>query len=175
MGTAKEKSTGKQQEKVLKQSRLRQGMASDAGRASGYRISPNSLMVKMIGAFIILIIMIFLVGTVSYSVAKNVVSEEVKVSLTETVSAKGSYLELGLQQVDNQMMEIISMDECVAYYLNPNLNIASLTNEQTKAKGEVESKIWSMQSISGFVYQVYLISDIASGLTTSPANMNRGR
>ncbi len=174
MGTAKEKSTGKQQEKVLKQSRLRQGMASDAGRASGYRISPNSLMVKMIGAFIILIIMIFLVGTVSYSVAKNVVSEEVKVSLTETVSAKGSYLELGLQQVDNQMMEIISMDECVAYYLNPNLNIASLTNEQTKAKGEVESKIWSMQSISGFVYQVYLISDIASGLTTSPANMNRG-
>ncbi len=32
-------------------------------------------MVKMIGAFVILIIMIFLVGTVSYSVAKNVVSE----------------------------------------------------------------------------------------------------
>lgn len=122
----------------------------------------------------ILIIMIFLVGTVSYSVAKNVVSEEVKTSLTETVSAKGSYLELGLQQVDNQMMEIISMDECVAYYLNPNLNISSLTSEQTKAKGEMESKIWSMQSISDFVYQVYLISDIASGLTTSPANMSLG-
>ena len=33
------------------------------------------LMVKMIGAFVILIIMIFLVGMVSYSVAKNVVSE----------------------------------------------------------------------------------------------------
>lgn len=174
MGTAKEKSTEKQQEKVLKQPGPKNKPTAEAGRASGRRISPNSLMVKMIGAFVILIIMIFLVGTVSYSVAKNVVSEEVKASLAETVSAKGSYLELGLQQVDNQMMEIISMDECAAYYLNPNLNIASLTNEQTKAKGEVESRIWSLQSTSGFVYQVYLLSDIASGLTTSPANMNLG-
>lgn len=174
MGTAKEKSTDKQQEKALKQPGPLKKPAAEAGRASGRRISPNSLMVKMIGAFVILIIMIFLVGTVSYSVAKNVVSEEVKASLAETVSAKGSYLELGLQQVDNQMMEIISMDECAAYYLNPNLNISSLTNEQTKAKGEVESRIWSLQSTSGFVYQVYLLSDIASGLTTSPANMNLG-
>lgn len=174
MGTAKEKFTEKQQKKAVKHSGPRRKPTTEEGRGAGRRLSPNSLMVKMIGAFVILIIMIFLVGTVSYSVAKNVVSEEVKESLAETVSAKGSYLELGLQQVDNQMMEIISMDECVAYYLNPNLNIASLTTEQTKAKGEVESKIWSMQSISDFVYQVYLISDMASGLTTSPANMNLG-
>ena len=59
-------------------------------------------MIKMIGAFVILIIMIFLVGTVSYSVAKNVVSGEVKASMAETVSAKGSYLELGLQQVEDR-------------------------------------------------------------------------
>lgn len=180
MGKAKEKSIEKQRDKALEKSKTpkqpgpRKEMRADTGRTSGRRISPNSLMVKMIGAFVILIIMIFLVGTVSYSVAKNVVSEEVKASLAETVSAKGSYLELGLQQVDNQMMEIIAMDECAAYYLNPNLNIASLTNEQTKAKGEIESRIWSMQSISNFVYQVYLISDIASGLTTSPANMTLG-
>ena len=160
MGEAKEKLIGKQKEKAPKQ-------------AKG-RLSPNSLAVKMVGAFVILIIMIFLVGTVSYMVAKDVVSEEVKASLADTVAAKGSYLELGLQQVDNQMLEIISMDECAAFYLNPNLDIKALTKEQTTAKGEVDAKIRSMQSISSFVYHVYLISDVASGLTTTPANLNVG-
>lgn len=171
MDKAKEKSTGKKQ--ALKQTGSQKKMAADAGRVSRRRISPNSLMVKMIGAFVILIIMIFLVGTVSYSVAKKVVSEEVKASLAETVSAKGSYLELGLQQVDNQMMEIISMEECAAYYLNPKLDVSSLTKEQTTAKGEVDAKIRSMQTISDFVYHVYLISDIATGLTTTPVTINK--
>lgn len=144
------------------------------GRTAVRRISPNSLMVKMIGAFVILIIMIFLVGTVSYSVAKNVVSQEVKASMTETVSAKGSYLELGLQQVDNQMLEIISMEECAAYYLNPKLDVSALTKEQTTAKGEVSSKILSLKSISDFVYHVYLISDVATGLTTTPVTLGLG-
>lgn len=152
--------------------RRQRAKAVVTGNVSKRRISPNSLMIKMIGAFVILIIMIFLVGTVSYSVAKNVVSGEVKASMAETVSAKGSYLELGLQQVDNQMMEIISMEECGMYYLNPNLNLSSLTKEQTSAKDEVGSKIRSMQSISDFVYHVYLISDIATGVSTTPATMN---
>ncbi len=138
------------------------------------KLSPNSLVVKMVGAFVILIVMIFLVGTVSYMVARNVVSEEVKASLADTVAAKGSYLELGLEQVDNQMMEIISMDECAAFYLNPNLDITSLTKEQTTAKGEIDTKIRSMQSLTDFVYHVYLISDIASGLTTTSASMSVG-
>lgn len=155
-------------------SRRQRAKATVSGSVSKRRISPNSLMIKMIGAFVILIIMIFLVGTVSYSVAKNVVSGEVKASMVETVSAKGSYLELGLQQVDNQMMEIISMGECGMYYLNPNLNLSSLTKEQTDAKDEVGSKIRSMQSISDFVYHVYLISDIATGVSTTPATMNMG-
>ena len=80
--------------------------AAAMGNTSGYRLSPNSLIVRMIGAFVILIIMIFLVGTVSYSVAKNVISEEVKASMVETVSAKGSYLELGLQQVELSLIHL---------------------------------------------------------------------
>lgn len=161
MGKAKGTTTDRQQ-----------NGAAAARSVTTRRLSPNSLMVRMIGAFVILIVMIFLVGTVSYSVAKNVVSEEVKLSMAETVSAKGSYLELGLQQVDNQMMEIISMEECAAYYLNSKLDVSSLTKEQTGAKDEVASKIRNMQTISDFVYHVYLLSDIATGLTTTPATMS---
>lgn len=157
MGEAKEKHIANQKKKIPRQSMG--------------KLSPNSLVIKIIISFVILIIMIFLVGMVSYTVAKNVVGEEVKASLADTVSAKGSYLELGLQQVDNQMLEIISMEECTAYYLNPKLDIGALTKEQTEAKGEISDSLWRMQSISGFVYNVYLISDIASGLTTTPANL----
>lgn len=165
MKNSKEKHVGDQQVKALK--------AVAAEKDTRRKLSPDSLIVKMTGAFVILIIMIFLVGTVSYSVAKNVVSEEVKASMADTVSAKGSYLELGLQQVNNQMVEIISMEECAAYYLNPKLDITALTNEQTSAKGEVSAKILNMKTISDFVYHVYLISDIATGISTTPATLNR--
>ena len=165
MKNSNEKHVGDQQVKALK--------AVAAEKYTKRKLSPDSLIVKMIGAFVILIIMIFLVGTVSYSVAKNVVSEEVKASMADTVSAKGSYLELGLQQVSNQMVEIISMDECAAYYLNPKLDITALTNEQTSAKSVVSAKILNMKTISDFVYHVYLISDIATGISTTPATMNR--
>lgn len=193
MGEAKEKRIGKQKErapkpkkektvktpkqpkqpKPPKEKAVKAPKQPKPKRTKG-KLSLNSLVVRMVGAFVILIIMILLVGTVSYMVAKDVVSEEVKASLADTVAAKGSYLELGLEQVDNQMMEIISMDECAAFYLNPNLDISSLTKEQTTAKGEIDAKIRSMQSITDFVYHVYLISDIASGLTTTPASMSVG-
>lgn len=187
MGEAKEKRIGRQKErapkpkkekvvkapkqpKPSKPQKEKKVRAPKPKRVKG-KLSLNSLVVKMIGAFVILIIMIFLVGTVSYMVAKDVVSEEVKASLADTVAAKGSYLELGLEQVDNQMLEIISMDECTAYYLNPKLDVTTLTKEQTEAKAEISARLWRMQSISDFVYDVYLISDIASGLTTTPANL----
>ena len=168
MRETKEKRLKKKREKTPKQKVANQSKSQKA------KISLNSLIAKMIGAFVVLIVMIFLVGTVSYTVAKNAISDKVKSSLADTVAATGRYLELGLKQVDNQMMEIISMDECAAFYLNPNLDISSLTKEQTTAKGEVDARIRSMQSLSDFVYHVYLISDIASGLTTTPASMSVG-
>lgn len=178
MKQSKEKHVDKQPKapkapKPPKQPKLLKEKAVKAEKDTKRKLSHDSLIIKMVGAFVILIIMIFLVGTVSYSVAKDVISEEVKASMAETVSAKGSYLELGLKQVDNQMVEIISMDECAAYYLNPKLDITALTNEQTSAKSEVSARILNMKTISDFVYHVYLISDIATGISTTPATLNR--
>ena len=86
----------------------------------------------MIASFLVLIVMILLLGTVSYLVAKQMISKEVKTSLSATVSAKGSYLELGLKQIDDQMIEILTMDEMAEYYLNPNLNLNHLFQNTTR-------------------------------------------
>lgn len=135
------------------------------------KLSMDSLITKMIAAFMVLIVMILLVGTVSYLVAKQTLSNQVKSSLSQTVSAKGSYLELGFQQVDDRMVQILTMDEMLEYYLNPGLDVSSLTADQLAARDEIESEIQSLKTISEFVYHVYLLSDIANGLTTTPGKM----
>lgn len=138
---------------------------------TGKGFSLHSIITKMIAAFMALIVMIVILGTVSYLVAKRTVTDEVKTSLVDTVSAKGSYLELGLQQVEDRMLELMTLSETVTYYLNPNLNIDKMTEEQRAAKGVVQDRILSLQTISNFVYHVYLISDHMTGITTTPAIM----
>lgn len=138
----------------------------------GFHLSLNSLIARMVVAFLVLIIMILLLGTVSYSVAKDTISNEVKVSLMNTVSAKGSYLELGISQVDDQMVQIITMGQMSEYYLNANLDRDNLTKEQKDAKSEIQSKMQSLKTVSDFVYHVYLISDAASGLMTTPGSLS---
>ncbi len=135
------------------------------------KLSFGSMLTKMIGAFLLLIVMILVLGSVSYLVAKRTITNEVKRSLMDTVSAKGSYLELGLTQVEDRMLEIMTMDETVSYYLNPALNISTVTRDQTQMKDEVNIRIQSLKTISDFVYHAYLISDHATGLTTTPANL----
>ena len=135
------------------------------------KLSMDSLITKMIAAFMVLIVMILLVGSVSYLVAKQTLSNQVKSSLSQTVSAKGSYLELGFQQVDDRMVQILTMDEMMEYYLNPGLDVSNLTADQLTARGEIESEIQSLKTISEFVYHVYLLSDIANGLTTTPGKL----
>lgn len=136
------------------------------------RFSWNSLITKIVAAFLVLIVMIVALGSVSYLVAKQMITGEVEESLEKTVAAKGDYLELGLKQVDDKMVEIMSSDEMVAYYLNSNLDLNKLTKEQTEAKSVIEAKIQNMKVISDFVYHAYLLSDIATGLTTTPGKMS---
>ncbi len=138
---------------------------------TGKHVSFHSMVTKIIAAFLLLIVMIVTLGTVSYLVAKRTITNEVKTSLVDTVSAKGSYLELGLQQVEDRMLEIMTMEETVGYYLNPNLDLTALTPEQLDLKETVHTQIQKLQTISDFVYHAYLLSDYATGLTTAPANL----
>ncbi len=153
-------------------------MAEKKGKASGQRqrtsggFSFNSIITKMIAAFLMMIVMIVVLGTVSYLVAKRTIIREVRSSLVSTVSAQGSYLELGMRQVEDRMLEVLTMGETVEYYLNPRLDLNALTRDQLTAKGVVQTQIQKLQTISDFVYHAYLISDHATGITTTPADMN---
>lgn len=135
-------------------------------------ISADSLVTRIVAAFFVLIIMIVALGTVSYLSAKKMITREVEESLKKTVAAKGDYLELGLEQVDEKMVEIMTSDEMAEYYLNADLDLNKLTKEQTNAKGVIDAQLQNMKAISDFVYHAYLLSDVASGLTTTSGKLS---
>ena len=90
-GKKTKEKTRKAKEKVPKS---KEKVPKSKEKISYGKFSFDSLITKMIASFLVLIVMILLLGTVSYLVAKQMISKEVKTSLSATVSAKGSYLEL---------------------------------------------------------------------------------
>jgi len=131
------------------------------------KLSKDSLITKMIGAFMVLIVIIIAVGMVSYMVAKKTLSDQMNSSLSQTVSAKGTYMELAFQQIDDQMVKLLTMEPMLKYYLDPKLDTDNLTDDQLAARGEIESEMQNLKAISEFVYHIYLLSDMANGLTTT--------
>ena len=135
------------------------------------RFSFDSLITKTVLAFSVLIILILTLGTVSYLMAKQMIMQEAENALVKTITAKGDYLELGLQQVDDKMLEILTADDMSVFYLGQNIDISNLTDEQGEAKNTVQAKIRDLKTISDFVYHVYFFSNNAAGLTTTPVKM----
>ncbi len=136
------------------------------------KLSKDSLITKMIAAFMVLIVIIIAVGTVSYMVAKKTLSDQMNSSLSQTVSAKGTYLELAFQQIDDQMVKLLTMEPMLKYYLDPKLDTNNLSDDQLAARGEIESEMQNLKAISEFVYHIYLLSDMANGLTTTSGRLN---
>lgn len=144
----------------------KENVNKSTGKA-GVRFSFDSLVMRMIGAFLVMIVLILLLGIGSYIMVRKTINSQVKDSLTDTVSAESSYLGLGLQQIDDRMVELIAMQEMTDFYLNPNLNIANVTTEQINEKERITSRVLNLKTVSNFVYHVYLISDVATGFNTA--------
>lgn len=132
-------------------------------------LSFDSLITKTILAFAVLIVLIVTLGTVSYLMAKEMIMKEAENSLVKTVSAKSDYLELGIQQVDDKLLEVLTASDMEAYYLAPTLDVNNLTEEQGEAKNTIQEKIRNVKNISSFVYHIYFFSNSATGITTTPA------
>jgi len=135
------------------------------------KFSFDSLITKTILAFSVLIVLIVTLGTVSYLMAKEMIMQEAENSLVKTISAKSDYLELGLQQVDDKMLEVLTASDMDVFYLGQNLDINNLTDEQGEAKNTVQEKIRNVKTISDFVYHIYFFSNNAAGVTTTPVKM----
>ena len=128
----------------------------------------SSLITKTVLAFVILILIIVMQGATSYSAAKNMLVEEAESGLVSTMKAKGDYLEIGIEQVSSRMIELMTGDKLMGFYLEPSVDPENLTDDQKTAKEEVLETVGDIKSFSDFVYNVYFLSSHFGGKSTTP-------
>lgn len=131
----------------------------------------NSLITKTVLAFILLILIVVVQGTMSYSSAKDMLIKEAESALVTTVKAKGDYIELGMEQVSDRMIEILTSDDLMYFYITGTIDYAKLDEDQTKSKTIVQENLRSLKQISDFVYQVYFFNSKTIGHSTAPMDM----
>ena len=161
---AKVKQKDNAEKKVKKQKAVKQAKTIKGGKGSLF----NSLITKTVIAFILLILIIVVQGTMSYSSARAMLVEEAESALVTTVKAKGDYMELGMQQVSDRMIEIMTSDDLMYFYINGKIDYAMLDDDQEKSKSIVQKNLRNLKQISDFVYQVYFFNSKTIGHATAP-------
>ncbi len=131
----------------------------------------NSLTAKTVFAFGLLILIIVVQGTMSYSSAKKMLMTEAEDALVTTVKAKGDFIELGMEQVSDRMIEILTGDDVMYFYINGKIDYAMLDEDQSKVKTRIQENLRNLKQISDFVYQVYFFNDKTTGHATAPMDM----
>ncbi|MHB8128511.1 MAG: methyl-accepting chemotaxis protein [Mobilitalea sp.] len=127
----------------------------------------GSISVKLILAFVIPVILILVLGISSYSQASKAIISNVEQSTTDTIYAKGTYLALGFEGVTERALELLTMEDMNNYYKVKDLDVYNLTDEQSGAKDDIKNRIMNMQVINDFIYNIYLIGNIGTGITTT--------
>ncbi len=133
----------------------------------------SSLITKTVIAFVLLILIIVLQGTMSYSSAKDMLIEEAESTLVTTVKAKSDYIGLGMEQVSDRMIEILTSDDVMYYYINGTIDYAMLDDEQSKVKTRIQENLRNLKQISDFVYQLYFFNSKTIGHSTTPLDMTK--
>ena len=133
----------------------------------------SSLITKTVIAFVLLILIIVLQGTMSYSSAKDMLIEEAESTLVTTVKAKSDYIGLGMEQVSDRMIEILTSDDVMYFYINGTIDYAMLDDEQSKVKTRIQENIRNLKQISDFVYQLYFFNSKTVGHSTTPMDMTK--
>ena len=133
----------------------------------------SSLITKTVIAFILLILVVVAQGAMSYSSAKGMLMEEAEGALVTTVKAKSDYIELGMEQVSDRMIEILTGDDVMYFYINGTIDYAMLDDEQSKVKTRIQEDIRNLKQISDFVYQLYFFNSKTVGHSTTPMDMTK--
>jgi len=165
----------KQKDKAVKKEKKQRAVKPAASKKiakAGKGSLFNSLIAKTVLAFVLLILIILVQGTTSFSTAKSMLMAEAESGLLTTIKAKGDYLELGLEQVSSKMIELMTSDDMMGSYLDSSLDVTALTEAQQSAKDNVLEVIGNLKSFSSFVSNVYFFCDHMGGKTSTPLVMN---
>lgn len=76
----------------------------------------NSIAAKLTAGFMVVIILIIVLGTVSYNSSSSAMTRSYKQNMAGTVNTTAAYLELGMSQVQSEAKKIIDNSDFYNYY-----------------------------------------------------------
>lgn len=76
----------------------------------------HSIGTKMIAAFMVPVILIILLGIISYSQASKAITETYEENLTSNINTAASYICLGMQQIEEEAEQIVASNDFYKYY-----------------------------------------------------------
>ncbi len=124
----------------------------------------NSIRTKLIFAFLVPVLLIILLGVISYSKASKGLIESYETSTLSTMNYMAKYLNFGIETVAQKANYFTSNDVMIKYYSGYFENDEKLEAERlAEVKASVSKDILSM----GYISNVYIFSNYGEGFSGS--------
>lgn len=128
--------------------------------------STHSMTFRLLFSYGLGILLMILLGVVSYKQAAKSIIKTTEHSTVETINAVSDYLSLGFDNVDRVAMEILAQDDMRYYYLNPSLDINAPQGLSMRAFSRIRTDINQTISMHTFIENIHLFGEVGVGLST---------
>lgn len=128
----------------------------------------QSIMQTLLAGFMVPVLLMIVLGLVSYQTASNGMLSKYKESAVATVSAVGNYCELVCDSISSKALEMISDSDVGAYYERYYRNTDSEAMEIFRGAKAIISKA---KSVNKYVYSCSVIPENGSFLSTLTGSM----
>ncbi len=115
----------------------------------------RSIKLKLILSFCIPIILIIVLGVITYSKASSVIINNYKISATQTIEANGNYLELVFDNLEAKSNQIVNNGNITKYYGG---TLTKNSKEEYEAYNGTRNDLLAMVAADKFIFSINIIS-----------------
>ncbi len=124
----------------------------------------NSIALKLVSGFMVVIILIILLGVISYNRSSSALSRSYEQNMTGTSATTATYLELGMSQVTAEAQKIVDNINFYDYYRGTYKNDGP---REYMAWASLYNTIQSAAGASEFISSITVLGDYGDGISSS--------
>lgn len=124
----------------------------------------NNIAIKLISGFMIVIVLIILLGTISYNTSSSAMLKSYKQNMAGTVTTTATYLELGMSQITAEAEKIINNSDFYKYYRGTYKNDAP---HEYMLYRSLYNTVQSAASASEFISSISVFGSYGQGISSA--------
>ncbi len=124
----------------------------------------NSIAMKLVSGFMVVIILIVILGAISYNRSYSAMSKSYKQNMMGTAATTAAYLELGMSQVAAEAQKIIDNIDFYDYYRGTYKGDGP---REYMAWAELYNTVQSAAGASSFISSITVFGDYGDGISSS--------